>query len=411
VAESASETRPATERVGPFAAFESPGYPFFWLSSVAASMGVQTQTVIGQWQVYALTHSPFQLGLVGLMNVLPIILFGVFGGAYADMADRRKLVALSQVVRIGVVGALGLLTVSGAIEVWHVYVGGLIGSFATAFDQPSRQAMIFSLVPRRHLLNAVTWHNVQRDTSNLVGPAAAGIIMAAVSIGAAYFANALLFVPLIIAMIRLRVGGAPPARPSAAGLLRDGLQFVGQSPVIVTSLALDFCLSFFGAYRGILALYARDILRVGPEGFGFLTSAVAVGGILGSSIVLSLGESKHKGRIQIGAMLVYAGGVGAFGLSTLFPLSLALAGVLGCCDTVAGTMRRSIVQLATPEEMQGRVGALQLIVAQSGPALGSAQAGTMSGMIGGPAALSIGAVVCGTAALAAAMRSRAFREV
>ncbi len=372
-------------------------------------MGVTTQTAISQWQVYSLTDSALQLGLVGLMNVLPIILFGVFGGAFADIADRRKLVAASQLTRMLIVAGLAILTLSGAVQVWQVYLAGLLGSLASAFDQPARQAMIFSLVPRHHLLNAVTWHNVQRDAANLVGPALAGIVMATLSIWAAYAIDACLFLPLIVAVSRLPAGKLAPGRAGAATLLRDGFQFLRQSPVILTSLALDFCLTFFGAYRALLALYARDILNVGPQGFGFLTSAVAVGGMLGSSFVLSLGESKRKGQLQLSAMLVYAGGVMAFAFSTLFPLSLLLASVLGLCDTVAGTMRRSIVQLKTPEEFQGRVGAVQVIVGQGGPALGAVQAGTVASILGAPPALALGAAACGAIALVTAVRGRAFR--
>jgi len=399
-----------TERVGPFAAFSNHGYLFFWASSAFASMGVHTQVVIGQWQVYALTESALQLGLVGLMNVLPLILFGVFGGAIADVYDRRKLVSYSQVARICVVLALAGLTWIGAVQVWHVYVAGLLGSLASAFDQPSRQAMIFSMVPRQHLLNAVTWHNVQRDASNLLGPAIAGATMAVVNIEAAYLINAVLFAPLILAMTRVRINVPSTKRASPAALLMEGFGFLRRTPVILTSLSLDFCLSFFGAYRALFALYAKDILNVGPAGFGILSSAVAAGGMIGSAFVLSLGESKQKGRLQLSAMLVYALGVAAFGLSTIFPISLLLAGLLGLCDTVAGTMRRSIVQLATPEEMQGRVGAVQVIVAQSGPALGGAQAGAMAALIGAPAGLMLGGAVCGVAALTTALRSRTFRH-
>ncbi len=372
-------------------------------------MGVTTQTAIAQWQVYSLTDSAFQLGLVGLMNVLPVILFGVFGGAFADIADRGKLVAMSQIVRISIVSCLAALTLTGVVQVWHIYLAGLLGSLASAFDQPARQAMIFSLVPRHHLLNAVTWHNIQRDTANMVGPAIAGIVMATFSISAAYWIDACLFVPLIVAMTRLQVGGTATARAGAAALLRDGFQFLRESPVILTALALDFCLTFFGAYRALLALYARDILQVGPQGFGFLTSAVAVGGIMGSSFVLSLGDSKRKGQLQLGAMLGYTVGVGAFAFSTLFPLSLMIASILGFCDTLAGTMRRSIVQLKTPEAFQGRVGAMQVIVGQGGPALGAVQAGTMATLVGAPVALALGAAACGLIGLITAVRSRAFR--
>jgi MFS family permease len=372
-------------------------------------MGISMQVAISQWQVYQLTNSPLQLGLVGLMNVLPVILFGIFGGAVADVADRRKLVAVSQVVRMLVVAALSLLTTAEVVQVWQIYAGGLIGSLASAFDQPSRQAMIFSLVPRQHLLNAVTWHNVQRDASNLMGPAIAGIVMGGLSIAAAYLLNAIFFVPLIFAVIRLPVGDVAPARGGTLTVLRDGLTFLRQSPVIMTSLTLDFCLTFFGPYRALLALYARDILDVGPQGFGFLTSAVAVGGMLGSAFVLSLGDAKYKGRLQLGAMLVYAVAVAAFAFSTFFPLSLALAAGCGLCDTIGGTMRRSLIQLRAPEEYQGRVGALQVIVGQGGPALGAVQAGTLAGLIGAPPALALGAALVGIIALGASFRSRSFR--
>jgi len=374
-------------------------------------MGVQMQVAIGQWQVYTITQSPFQLGLVGLFNVLPVILLGVFGGTVSDMVDRRKLVAGAQIARVAIGLALAALTLSGSVEVWQIYVGGLLASFSNAFDGPARQAIVFSLVPRHHLMNAVTWHNVQRDASNLVGPAVAGALMAAASIGAAYFAEALFFIPLLVVMLLVAVGGTLPERRPAIEVLREGLSFLRQTPTILTSLSLDFSLTFFGAYRALLAVYARDILGVGPAGFGLLTSAAALGGMGGSAFVLSLGESRRKGPIQLSATLVYAGAVAAFGLSTWFGLSLAICAVLGFCDTVAGIMRRSIIQLATPEGLQGRVAAVQQIVATGGPALGGVQAGTMSGLLGAPQTLVIGGAVCGGYAAFTAIRARAFRSV
>jgi MFS family permease len=394
--------------VGPFSAFSNDGYLFFWSSSVIASMGAAMQAVIGQWQVYALTHDALKLGLVGLMNVLPLILLGVFGGTAADIVDRRKLVMISQTIRICVVVSLGALTVTGLVQVWHIYVGGLAASLAAAFDQPARQAMIFSLVRREHLLNAVTWHNVQRDVSNLVGPALAGLIMAVVSIDAAYFINAIFFVPLIFAMTKVSIGAPTQKRARAFDLLADGFRFLGQTPAILTSLSLDFVLSFFGAYRSLLALYARDILDVGPGGFGMLTSGVAVGGILGSMFVLSLGDSRRKGQLQVMAMLVYAVGVVLFGVSSIFVVSLVLTSILGFCDTIAGTMRRSIIQLSTPEEFQGRVGAVQAIVGSGGPAVGGAQAGASATLVGAPLALVIGGTICGITALVTSIRGKRF---
>jgi MFS family permease len=402
---------PAAEAaVGAFAAFSNPGYPFFWLASVASSMGVGMQTVIGEWQVYNLTGSALHLGLVGLMSVLPLITFGIFGGAFADAVDRRKLVVASQALRILTVLTLGVLTLTGQIDVWHIYAGTLVGSFAGAFDQPARQAMIFSMVPRHHLMNAVTWHNVQRDASRLAGPSLAGLVMAFVSIHAAYFVTWLLFLPLVVAMTRVQISPPPEKRAPAGELLLDGMRFLRNTPVVYTSLTLDFCLSFFGGYRGMLALYAKDILGVGAEGFGILSSAVAAGGILGSTFVLRLGESQRKGQLQLAAMGLYAVGLIGFGLSAFLPLSLLLAAVLGFCDTVAGVMRRSLIQLSTPDGMQGRVGAVQAMVASSGPPLGSAQAGALASVIGAPFALALGGSVCGVAAIIAVFRSRTFRS-
>jgi hypothetical protein len=270
--------------------------------------------------------------------------------------------------------------------------------------------MVYSLVPRQHLLNAVTWHNVQRDASNLVGPALAGAAMAVVSIDAAYFINMVLFVPLIVAMTRIRVADPPPKRGGALDLLVDGFRFLRRTPVILTSLSLDFILSFCGGYRSLLALYAKDILNVVPGGFGILSSAVAVGGMVGSAFVLSLGESKRKGQLQLSAMLIYGLGVIGFGASTLFPISLALTALLGFCDTVAGTMRRSLIQLSTPEEFQGRVGAVQAIVGSGGPPLGGAQAGTMASLVGAPFSLAVGGSICVVAAIVTAARGRTFRQ-
>jgi hypothetical protein len=132
--------------------------------------------------------------------------------------------------------------------------------------------------------------------------------------------------------------------------------------------------------------------------------------MLGSAFVLSLGDSSRKGALQLGAMLVYAGGVVAFAVSTIFPVSLVVAGLLGFCDTIAGTMRRSLIQLSTPDELQGRVGAVQSIVGSGGPALGGAQAGLTASLVGAPLALVVGGAICGAVAVGTALRGGTFRR-
>ena len=404
-----------------FPALRSRNYRLLWLGQGISGVGSTMQVWAINWQLYALTHHALALGLIGLFRVIPIILFSLLGGTVADAWDRRKVMLMTQTTLAVVAAALGLLTVTHQMTASHIYLLTVVGAAAMAFDNPARQALIPSLVPREDFASAIALNSIVLRTATIAGPMAAGLLIARGGLGDTYWINALSFLAVIAALLlmRLPAGAAlqdteagPEAEKSRVSLaaLTEGLRFVWQTPILVWTLSLDFLATFFSSANALLPIFAKDILHAGARGYGVLAAAEAVGA-LGAGLVLSLGRPiVRQGKVVLWAVVAYGLATIVFGASRLFWLSwLALAAV-GVADSVSTVLRQTIRQLVTPDRLRGRMTSVNMIFFMGGPQLGELEAGLAATWLGAPWSVMVGGLGCLLAVALVAARVPLLRD-
>lgn len=389
-------TRTGRGPIRPWSSLLIRDYRLIWIASVLAAVAVQIRQVASLYQVYELSGSPLQLGLTGFFQALPFVLFGLFAGAFADAFDRKKLMAATYGLHLVPSLALGYLTLSGAIQVWHVYLFGLMSSVVEVFSWPARSAMIPRLVPPSYLMNAVTLSTMILQSSFLIGPAIAGVLIDRLGLDATYFLCGILFVPAAFGVIAVRTSGVPAGERRRVNLrsIVEGMEFIWTERIILSLFLLDFGVTLVGFYRPILPIFARDVFHVGATGLGTLYAASAVGSLLGSISLLMAGDINRKGASVIVAAFVFAGSLAALGVSKWFWAAMAAVMVLGFTDAISVAMRRTVVQLLAPDQMLGRAASLITVFAQSTNALGALIAGAAAQLLGAPSALLAGSGVC-----------------
>jgi MFS family permease len=364
--------------------FRHRDFRIFWAGSFFSSIGTQFTTVAMAWQIYELTNSPFQIGLLGLARALPQMVLLLFAGLLADAVNRRKLMIYTQTGLFFVSASLALLTYSGVASPQLLYIATILLALFSSLEQPSRQSLIPNLVPREDLAQALALQGTQRYVPMIAGPSLAGIVLAFSGPAACYTMDALSWLAMLAALLRLKTkiseGGG--LRTVSLRSLREGLSFVWRHGVILPLMLLDFGATFFSNIRGLFPIYARDILLVGPTGLGMLYAARALGSV-SAAAAMSL-----RGPVQRGGRWVFVG-VGIYGLatvffsySTVFWFSVLMLTLTGVGDTISSILRGTINQLQTPDELRGRMSSINSIFTMSGPQLGQFEIGIIAAWLG-----------------------------
>ena len=382
-------------QVRPWHVLAQRDFGLFWSSLLISGIGSQLTTVALAWQIYEITGSPLQLGLVGLFRALPVIVSALTGGLLADRMDRRRLLIATQLLAMALSFLLGLLTDLGVIQVWHIYAVTFFSTALMTFDQPTRSAMIPNLVPREHLATAFALSVTLRQTAMLAGPFVAGVVIAWAGVRWSYYLDAASFVAVIGCLLSIRLGQVLPATKKEPALksILEGFVFVRNNPLILGLLVMDTCVTFFGAYRAMMPVFAKDILGVGAPGLGALLGAPAMGALVGSGVVMALGNPRGKMRLIVSITLLYTVGLIAFALSRSFAFSFLVAFFLGGLDAMGETLRMTLIQMATPDELRGRVQGLVHVFVIGGPFMGHAQVGLVAAIVGAPGAVVAGGLI------------------
>ena len=320
------------------------------------------------------------------------MILSVPGGVVADRVDRRKLLIVTQSLAMLLSLLLALLTTTGHIAVWHIYAVTFLSGAVGIFDSPARTAMIPALVPAEQLASAYALNITWRQIATLAGPFIGGICLSKLGIGPSYYIDALSFFGVIVCLLIMSARPSPAAEKKESPLqsVRGGFDFVRSNSAILALMGMDTCVNFFGAYRSMMPVFARDILGTGPAGLGALLGLPAFGALLGSGIVMAMGNPRHKGQLIISVTLIYTAGLISFALSRSFILSLIIVFLLGLLDAIGETLRDTLIQLITPDRMRGRVKSFDQVFMSAGQYMGSAQIGTTAAFLGVP-----GALVCG----------------
>lgn len=392
---SGSNDQPASLK--PWASLRYRDYSFLFLLALFATSAQQMRLAQNLYQVYEISGSAFLLGMTGVAQGVPIFALGLFGGTLADFLDRKNILLITTLGNLLVAITLGILTLTGLIQVGHILAGTAITSALNIVLNPTRMALISHLVPRTHLTNAVALNSSVSQASHFVGPMLGGLSLAWMSTGNAYLFNASFYIPAVVAVVLLKTPPTDKAsreKFSMASFLR-GVKFLFSEPIILTLVLLDFIVIGFGYYRPLLPIFAKDILFVGPAGFGMLSSAPAIGGVLGTLVLLGIGDVKSKGLLALWSFLAYAIALGVFAISTTFGLSLFLLGAMGLANSLQAVMRQTSFHLLTPDHVRGRAFSVFNMFSQGANAVGGAEVGFMAALLGAPGSLLFGCAVGG----------------
>ncbi|HEY7319242.1 MAG TPA: MFS transporter [Candidatus Binatia bacterium] len=400
-------------QVTPWQVLAQRDFGLFWLSLLFSAVGSQISTIAVAWQVYEISNSPFQLGLTGLFRALPVIVFSLPGGVVADRMDRRRLLIVTQALAALLALILGVLTSTGQVQVWHIYAITFLSGAVGIFDAPARTALIPLLVSSEQLASAYALNITWRQIATLAGPFLGGIVISAFGLSTSYYIDALSFLSVIICLAFMRARPAPTVekRESPIQSVRGGFNFIRENSVILALMSMDTCVNFFGAYRSMMPAFARDILGTGPAGLGALLGVPALGALVGSGVIMAVGNPKQKGKLILWVTWLYTVGLICFALSRSFVLSLVIVFFLGLVDAIGETLRDTLVQLITPDSMRGRVKSFDQVFMSAGTYLGHAQIGTAAIFLGIPGALILGGSLGSAAVLLVAQFARSLRNI
>ena len=379
-----------------FSAMQYGAYRRFAISLLLTSLGVQLLQASILWQVYELTGSALALGLTGLARAGPHIALSLIGGVAADRVNRVRLIQIGQVANGTLVILLAGLTLSGHVDVWHLYAVTFLNGSFTALTQPARSAIIPWLIPRPKLVNAVALNSTITQTSQITGPAFAGLAIGLAGLGPVYVCNGIFYLLAMVAIMAVKVPTMPKESvDSPWRSFREGLTFVRSKPVILSLLSLDVAQTVFGSYKALLPIIATN-LGAGAAGYGLLSAAPGIGSVVGSGFIMSLGDMRYKGLFTVFGVLGYCASLALLAGSPWFILAFIPAGMLGACNSIQAIPRNSAIISIAPDELRGRVEAFRSMLAGGGPPLGDALSGALASMLGPAMALVAGAMTCAT---------------
>lgn len=368
----------------PYRALRSRDYRLLLIGGFLAQFGQQMVAVALGWELYVQTGSPLALGGIGLAQIIPIIALSLPAGHVADRHSRKRIVLLAQaVLALASLGLAALSSRPGGLPLIYGCLAVMGG--AQAFASPASSALVAQVIPTRAYENAMTWRSSTSQVSAVLGPAAGGFLVGLFH-GATwvYVLNALaatIFVALL-ASVRVRPREAPVSTESALRSVAEGLRFLGRTQVLLAAITLDLFAVLLGGATTLLPVYARDILRVGPVGLGWLQAGASIGAV-GMALALAHRPAfTRAGRALLLAVAGFGAATIVFGLSRWFWLSFLMLVVLGACDNVSVVIRSTLVLVRTPDEMRGRVGAVNALFIGASNQLGGFESGLAAQLLG-----------------------------
>jgi MFS family permease len=390
---------------GAFSPLRFREFRLFWIGHFISRIGDSMQQTAVSWLLYDLTRSPLQLGLNGAFRALPMVAFGLFGGTIADRFNRKRILLCTQLTLMLLAFILGFLAQTGRIQVWHIYAFTLVAAIIQSVDAPARQALVPSLVPRPILPNAIALNSLLWKGTILLGPSLAGISISTVGTDGAFYANGASFLAVVLALRSMNISSAGAFRTGGFFTeLRRGLSYVRSQRIILAIMLMEAFSSIFGLDSAMLTIFASDILHAGAAGLGFLQSSRGLGAVLGSGFLVAIGNKHSQGKILLCSAVVYSMSFALFGISRHLMLSLLLIFVAGAADTIWGAMRNAILQLKTPEQLQGRVMGVFGLCSRGLSPLGQVETGLVVPLFGAREATFLGGSIVLCASLLTAWR-------
>ena len=365
-------------------------FRYFWLARLTTTIGQMAMVIVIGWQVYDIARSTMglkeaalRLGIIGVVQFVPLFLLTLVTGWTADRVDRRWIARASVALELGCAAALGAFAWTGSTTLYALYAVAALLGVARAFAGPALQALAPNLVPRKILPRAIALSSIAWQSGAIVGPAIGGYLYAYAPY-APYAGSALLFAIAFISLLAIGPVAKPKIvrGPSPWSQMVEGLHYVRRNRLVLGAISLDLFAVLLGGATAMLPVFARDVLHAGPEGLGHLRAAPALGATL-TAAFFSIRPLKHNvGVKMLVAVGIFGGATIIFGFSRSMPLSLACLAALGAADMFSVYVRQSLIQLYTPDEMRGRVGAVSLLFISASNELGEAESGFLGALIG-----------------------------
>lgn len=347
------------------------------------------------WQVYQITGSALSLGLLGLVRFGPSLAASLIGGAVADRFDRQRIVVITQAGPLICSATLLVTTRSGTVGLPLIYGLVLLIALADAFESPARQALLPLLVSRPRFANAVTLDSTIEQLATIAGPTVAGLIIATGGVADAYAVHVVLLIGALIALLLLRPRYESRTRtPVSIAAIAEGVRFVWQRQILLGSMTLDMFAVIFAGATALLPIYAEKILHVGATGYGLLASSQAAGALLMSVVLVFLPPVQRTGRALLFSVAGFGAATIVFGFSRSFPLSLAAYALTGSADQVSMVMRHTTIQLATPDELRGRVSSVSSLFISASNQIGVLESGVVAALATATIAVVTGGAGC-----------------
>ena len=368
----------------------------YWLGMLVSLIGTCIQNVALSWLVFQLTNSAFLLGVVGFLGSIPIFLLSLFGGVLADRANKRNILIFTQVSFMFLAFLLAILTQFRLVNPQQIMFVALFNGMIMAFDAPARQSIVVELVGKEHLFNAITLNSVAFNSSRIIGPAIAGILVSVIGMCGCFYLNGISFLAVIAALFWIKLDkNITQNNNSPLKDLKGGLVFISHNRTILGLVSILVVIGFFGiSYIMLMPVFAANVLHIGVGGLGLLMSSIGLGALVGSLILARLGDFKHKGRFLVWSIFLFSFLLINFSLSKNFNWSIILLFFLGCLSVPATALINTLLQITVPDEFRGRIMSVFMITFAGIVPFGGLVAGSLAQVLGVSVALFLCGLVC-----------------
>jgi len=395
-----------------FSSLRHRNYRLLWVSRLAVFLGYWIQVTAQSWLVLQLTDSAFWVGMIAFMVGIPALFLAPFGGLYADILDRRKLLLFGHGMSALLVLLLATFTSTGVIAIWHIATISVLIGIVWALTDPASMAIIPSLVTTGDLLNATAMSTLSWQLSRFVGPAIAGVLMSLVAIGGTFYGAGIVSVVAFLLLFLIRAPTEITAKRTSIGKdIKEGLSYIKSNKVALMLILLMAMVALFALpYLWLMPVFARDVLGLGEAGYSQLMMAAGAGSLGGAIIAAKLGNFERKGWLLIGSALIFTGTLILFAMSRSFPLSLVLSVIIGGANGFFIAVTNALLLSITPDHYRGRVMGL-FAMSWYLSFIGSLMLGTATEWVGLSVAVIAGALICTVFILVTVLRLPALRRL
>ncbi len=360
-------------------------------------IGTWIQSVAQSWLVFDLTRSAFLLGVVGFLSSIPLFLLSLFGGVLADRMNKRNILIATQTAFMLLAFLLAVLTQFKWITPAEIMVIALLNGAVMAFDAPSRQAVVVELVGKKNLFNAIALNSVAFNSSRIIGPALAALLVAWIGMSGCFYINGISFLAVLLPLFLIKLNDRETTGKASHPLqdLKEGLRYIKNNPTVLLLLAMVGVVSLFGvSYIILMPVFANDILKAGVKGLGVLMSSAGLGACVGALILARLGDFPNKGRFLMACMMTFSVSLILFSLSRIYLLSIIALIFIGWSSVSAVALINTLLQTSVPDPFRGRVMSVFLLTFAGMTPFGNLIAGTLAQGFGVPSAVMASGVIC-----------------